>query len=191
MAKFSAKLVANFRRSLAGDFRASFAGKIVRSIFHQDSTANFTIKLHYEVLGCGGPSNLALESGPNPSRLIWPRRRDRPQTGQNFCTTGKSSQKNKQYHFHNHTRWTAFSDIFYFLLIKWGGKGGGRGTAKGRGVRFLNENPKNIRKLRFQPLWTILDIFPTFFGPFLSTFPFSGLSNDLPVRRQTVPFSQP
>ena len=47
MAKFSAKLVANFRRSLEGDFRASFAGKIVRSIFHQNSTANFTIKLHY------------------------------------------------------------------------------------------------------------------------------------------------
>ena len=52
--KFSAKLVANFRRSLEGDFRA-FAGKIVRSIFHQNSTTNFTIKLHYEVLGCGGP----------------------------------------------------------------------------------------------------------------------------------------
>ena len=29
--------------------------KIVRSIFHQNSTANFTVKLHYEVLGCGGP----------------------------------------------------------------------------------------------------------------------------------------
>ena len=55
LAKFSAELVANFRRSLEGDFRASFAGKIVRSIFHQNSTANFTIKLHYEVLGCGGP----------------------------------------------------------------------------------------------------------------------------------------
>ena len=54
LAKFSAKLVANFWRSLAGDFRASFAGKIVRNIFHQNSTANFTIKLHYEVLGCGG-----------------------------------------------------------------------------------------------------------------------------------------
>ena len=37
------------------DFRASFAGKIFRSIFHQNSTANFTVKLHYEVLGCGGP----------------------------------------------------------------------------------------------------------------------------------------
>ena len=33
LAKFSAKLVANFRRSLEGDFRASFAGKIVRSRF--------------------------------------------------------------------------------------------------------------------------------------------------------------
>ena len=30
-------------------------GKIVRSIFHQNSTANFTIERHYEVLGCGGP----------------------------------------------------------------------------------------------------------------------------------------
>ena len=47
LAKSSAKLVANFRRSLEGDFRASSAGKIVRSIFHQNST--------YEVLGCGGP----------------------------------------------------------------------------------------------------------------------------------------
>ena len=55
LAKFSAKLVANFRRSLEGDFRACFAGKIVRSIFHQNSTANFTVKLHYDVLGCGGP----------------------------------------------------------------------------------------------------------------------------------------
>ena len=55
LAKFSAKLVANFRRSLEGDLRASFAGEIVRSIFHRNSTANFTIRLHYEVLGCGGP----------------------------------------------------------------------------------------------------------------------------------------
>ena len=53
LAKFSAKLVANFRRSVEGDFRASFAGeKIVRSVLHQNSTANFTIKLHDEVLGC-------------------------------------------------------------------------------------------------------------------------------------------
>ena len=63
LAKFSAKLVANFRRSLAGDFRASFAGKIVRSTSHQNSTANFTIKLHYEVLGCGGPYSLAKRAG--------------------------------------------------------------------------------------------------------------------------------
>ena len=41
-------------------FRASFAGKIVRSIFHQNSTANFTIKLHYEVLGCGGRFDFKL-----------------------------------------------------------------------------------------------------------------------------------
>ena len=59
LAKLSAKLVANFRRSSEGDFRASFAGKIVRSILHQNSTANFTIKLHYAVLGCGGPYILA------------------------------------------------------------------------------------------------------------------------------------
>ena len=51
----SANLVANFRRSLEGDFRASFAGKTIRSIFHQNSTANFTFKLHYAVRGCGGP----------------------------------------------------------------------------------------------------------------------------------------
>ena len=55
LAKFSAKLVANFRRSLEGDFRASFAGENRQKHFHQNSTANFTIKLHYEVLGCGGP----------------------------------------------------------------------------------------------------------------------------------------
>ena len=55
LAKFLAKLVSKFRRSSEGDFRASFAGKIVSSIFHQNSTANFTIKLHYEVLGCGRP----------------------------------------------------------------------------------------------------------------------------------------
>ena len=35
-------------------------GKIVRSIFHQNSTANFSIKLHYEVLGCGGPCERGL-----------------------------------------------------------------------------------------------------------------------------------
>ena len=36
-------------------FELLLLGKIVRSMFHQNSTANFTIKLHYEVLGCGGP----------------------------------------------------------------------------------------------------------------------------------------
>ena len=36
-------------------FELLLLGKIVRSIFHQNSTANFTIRLHYEVLGCGGP----------------------------------------------------------------------------------------------------------------------------------------
>ena len=55
LAKFSAKLVANFRRSLEGDFRASFAGENHQKHFHLNSTPNFTIKLHYEVLGCGGP----------------------------------------------------------------------------------------------------------------------------------------
>ena len=55
LAKFSAKPVANFRRSLEGDFRASFAGQNRQKHFHQNSTAYFTIKLHYEVLGCGGP----------------------------------------------------------------------------------------------------------------------------------------
>ena len=48
MAKFSAKLVANFRRSLEGDLRASFAGKIVISIFTktppQISPSNFTTR---------------------------------------------------------------------------------------------------------------------------------------------------
>ena len=53
MAKFSAKLVANFRRSLEGDFRASFAGENRQKHFpQQNSTATFTVKLHYEVLGC-------------------------------------------------------------------------------------------------------------------------------------------
>ena len=36
-------------------FELLLLGKIVRSIFHQNSTANFTNKLHYEVLGCAGP----------------------------------------------------------------------------------------------------------------------------------------
>ena len=48
LAKCSAKLVANFRRSLAGDFRASFAGEIVRSISTktplQISPSNFTMR---------------------------------------------------------------------------------------------------------------------------------------------------
>ena len=35
-------------------FELLLLGKIVRSIFHQNFTADFTIKLHYEVLGCGG-----------------------------------------------------------------------------------------------------------------------------------------
>ena len=46
--------------------------------------------------------------------------------------------------------------------------------------------PKNVRKLCFQPLWTIFghfsDIFLTF-SDISSTFPFSGLSNDLPITR--------
>ena len=47
LAKFSAKLVANFRRSLEGDFRASFAGENRQKHFpQQNSTANFTMKLH-------------------------------------------------------------------------------------------------------------------------------------------------
>ena len=46
--------MANFRRSLEGDFRAFFAGENRQKHFHLNFTANFTIKLHYEVLGCGG-----------------------------------------------------------------------------------------------------------------------------------------
>ena len=44
--------------------------------------------------------------------------------------------------------------------------------------------PKNVRKLCFKPLWTIFGHFSDIFRHFLdilSTFPFSGLSNDLPV----------
>ena len=55
----SAKLVANFRRSLEDDVRASLAEKIVRSMFHQNSTANSTTKLHCEVLGGRGPYHVA------------------------------------------------------------------------------------------------------------------------------------
>ena len=48
---------------IGGELPAKFGGRfssfvcwgIVRSIFHQNSNANFTIRLHYEVLGCGGP----------------------------------------------------------------------------------------------------------------------------------------
>ena len=43
-------------------FELLLLGKIVRNIFHQNSTANFTIKLHYEVLGCGGPYNFSGQS---------------------------------------------------------------------------------------------------------------------------------
>ena len=46
------ELPAKFGREI---FELLLLGKIVRSIVHQSSTANFTIKLHYEVLGCGGP----------------------------------------------------------------------------------------------------------------------------------------
>ena len=48
----------SFRRNGKEIFELLLLGKIVRSIFHQNSTANFTIKLHYEVLGCGGPYGL-------------------------------------------------------------------------------------------------------------------------------------
>ena len=47
------------------DFRAFFAGKIVRSMFHQNSTADSTIKLHYEVLGGGGPQNASKNASKN------------------------------------------------------------------------------------------------------------------------------
>ena len=46
------ELPAKFGRQI---FELLLLGKIVRSIFHQNSTANFTAKLHYEVLGGGGP----------------------------------------------------------------------------------------------------------------------------------------
>ena len=55
LAKFLAKLVANFRRSLEGDFRASLAGEIVRNIFHQNSTTNFTIKFTTRFWVVAGP----------------------------------------------------------------------------------------------------------------------------------------
>ena len=54
-----------------------------------------------------------------------------------------------------------------------------------KSIDQLGKNcPKNVRKLCFQPLRTIFGHFRTFFRHFsdiLSTFPFSGLSNDLPV----------
>ena len=43
-------------------------GKIVRNTFHQNSTANFTIKLHYEVLGCGVPKTCRTSES---SRRLW------------------------------------------------------------------------------------------------------------------------
>ena len=67
LAKFSAKLVANFRRSLEGDFRASFAG--------ENRQKHFPPKLHrkfhhqYEVWVVAGPRNSSateLESGNAP-----------------------------------------------------------------------------------------------------------------------------
>ena len=70
MTIFLAKSVANFRRSLEGDFRAAFAGKIVRSISHQNSTANFTIKLH-AFLGFGGPYNFRGFKRPRGAERPW------------------------------------------------------------------------------------------------------------------------
>ena len=60
LAKCSAKLVANFRRSLEGDFRAFFAGEIVRSIFHENSTANFTINFTTRFWVVAGPNLLRI-----------------------------------------------------------------------------------------------------------------------------------
>ena len=58
-------------------FELLLLGKIVRSIFHRNSTANFTIKLHYEVLGCGGPyffgsCQVHAISMPRNHKHLWP-----------------------------------------------------------------------------------------------------------------------
>ena len=92
LAKFSAKLAANFRRSLEGDFRASFAGKnrqkhippkLHRQFHHQTSLrgsglwrALHTIKTSSEE-DRAIPAGPALRPGPalNPSApdLTWTR----------------------------------------------------------------------------------------------------------------------
>ena len=41
-------------------FSSFFCWENCQKHFHQNSTANFTIKLHYEVLGCGGPYNFDI-----------------------------------------------------------------------------------------------------------------------------------
>ena len=90
LARFSAKLVANFRRSLEGDFRASFAGENRQKHLHQNSTANSTIKLRYEVLGCGGPYTFSVPDICSISHWLG--------SSTNSCATGANlgSTKTKQ-----------------------------------------------------------------------------------------------
>ena len=74
-------------------FELLLLGKIVRSIFHQNSTANFTIKLHYEVLGFGGPYKFSFAI--ISMRMVHPRC---PETCSNFETLGgaNSSDSNRR-----------------------------------------------------------------------------------------------
>ena len=69
LAKFSAKLVANFRRSLEGDFRVSFAGKIVRSTKTppQISPSNFTTRFWV----VAGPKTRVSVWQPAPYGNYW------------------------------------------------------------------------------------------------------------------------
>ena len=62
LAKFSAKLLANFRRSLEGDFRASFAGENRQKHFPPELHRKF----HHQTSLRGSGLWRALENAENP-----------------------------------------------------------------------------------------------------------------------------
>ena len=65
LATFSAKMVANFRRSLEVVVRASFAGENRQKQFPPKLHRKFHHKLYYEVLGCGGPYKMPCQKAEN------------------------------------------------------------------------------------------------------------------------------
>ena len=66
LAKFSAKLVANFQRSLEGDFRASFAGENRQKHFPPKRHRKF----HHQTSLRGSGLWRALSLGPRISKIV-------------------------------------------------------------------------------------------------------------------------